>query len=204
MANMNCTDKQNSIKDGRCCDRCPAGKFVKEDCSATNMTKCSDCPPGSFTDELNYLKKCIPCQTCIKNSLKETHCTAKTDTVCKCKEGFYCSEAKCDHCEPWTLCPVGEGVKIQPTPTTNTVCTPCGNGTYSNITDYSSSCKPHFRCEDYGLQQTSPGTSTTDAICQNCKSCGSSSLDLSILCVIFDLQILNIMLWGLAMRLSLN
>ncbi|KAM4736713.1 tumor necrosis factor receptor superfamily member 5 [Anableps anableps] len=171
MANMDCPEKEKyKKKDGTCCDRCPPGKFLDQDCNDRNGTICKPCPEGSYTDEQNHLKKCIPCRTCNKNALKVSNCTAKENTVCQCMPGFFCSDDKCDHCEPWTKCSVGKGLIHKPSHKTNTVCTPCTEGTFSNVTDFDSPCKSHFRCEDYGLQLKTPGTSTTDAICEKCNS----------------------------------
>ncbi|XP_027869096.1 tumor necrosis factor receptor superfamily member 5 [Xiphophorus couchianus] len=170
MANITCEVKKNKSKDGHCCDQCPAGMFVAEDCNATENTKCESCPKGSYTEHPNYLKKCIGCSSCVENSQIKTNCTDQKNTVCECKPGFFSTKEDVDHCEAWTKCSVGYGVKNKPTSTNDTVCTPCEKGTYSNVTDFSSPCQPHFRCEAYGLQVKTPGTKTTNAICQECKS----------------------------------
>ncbi|XP_021176054.2 tumor necrosis factor receptor superfamily member 5 isoform X2 [Fundulus heteroclitus] len=170
MANMDSTDNEKCFKEGKCCAVCPAGTYMKEDCSATQAIKCSPCPQGRFTEQINRLKHCIGCSICVKNSFKVSNCTTVSNTVWQCKPGFYCDDQKCEHCRPWTLCSEGEGVKEQPTHKTNTVCTPCGDGTYSNVTDHSSPCKPHFRCEDYGLELKTPGTPTADVLCQQSRA----------------------------------
>ncbi|XP_038140346.1 tumor necrosis factor receptor superfamily member 5 [Cyprinodon tularosa] len=170
MANKDCNNERQYFKDGKCCDKCPAGKFVKEDCNKTNSTICSSCPEGTFTEDWNNLKQCIKCTKCrATNIQKISNCTTERDTVCECKSGFY---SLSEHCEDWTKCPVGEGVKNQPTSKSDTVCAPCGNGTFSNVTDYFSPCKQYTRC-DSGQVKT-PGTPKADAICHSKSPSGCS------------------------------
>lgn len=171
MAKMNCSDEEKYVgKDNNCCERCPAGEHLVEDCNATSKTKCEPCSKGWFTGLKNHLKSCLPCKICVENSFIVSNCTSVKDTVCQCNKGFFSHDEKIEHCERWRECSEGNGVIVQPTATKNTVCAPCESGTYSNVTDYSSPCKPHFRCEDYGLQVKTPGTKTTDAICEPCTS----------------------------------
>ncbi|XP_014848536.1 PREDICTED: tumor necrosis factor receptor superfamily member 3 [Poecilia mexicana] len=162
------TSEDKGKQSGKC-DECPAGMFVEKDCNDREGTKCKPCSNGTFTETPNYRKTCFSCRSCVKNSRTKTICTDKTDTVCECNPGFFYRE-KADHCEPWTKCPLGEGVKNKPTSTNDTVCAPCEEGTFSNVTDSFSPCQPHFRCEAFRLQLKTPGTKTTDAICQDCES----------------------------------
>ncbi|XP_037836463.1 tumor necrosis factor receptor superfamily member 5 isoform X2 [Kryptolebias marmoratus] len=169
MANMNCT-KHKYAENGRCCDRCPSGQYVKPKCSDTNETNCVDCPQGFFTDTENHLLKCLECRKCDhKNGKPATTCTTKTNTVCECKAGFFCSSDICDHCQHQTPCPLGKGVQVQASRTSDLKCSPCEKGTYSNVTDFSSPCVRHTRCEDIGRELKTPGNSTTDAVCGNFK-----------------------------------
>ncbi|XP_072251145.1 tumor necrosis factor receptor superfamily member 5 [Leuresthes tenuis] len=191
MANM-CENDKYKGKDGTCCDRCPAGHYVQVECSATQGTKCDNCRHGHYTATTNYLLKCEVCKNCFeRNKLKQvSECTADRNTVCECLEGFFCSTDECDHCKKVTSCGLGFGVKHQATRTNDTICVACAKGSYSNVTDYISSCKPHTRfthtffegiftsiisyvtcrCEDLGRDLRSPGNSTADATCGNFKS----------------------------------
>ncbi|XP_068591385.1 tumor necrosis factor receptor superfamily member 5 [Cebidichthys violaceus] len=170
MANMNCTSEEYS-KDGRCCGRCAAGQYMLAECDATKATKCDDCGRGRYTATKNHLPKCHVCKDCSSNNnhRKVKDCTAQEDTVCGCMPGFYCNNDDCEHCLQGTQCPLGEGVKVQATRTNDTICAPCRDGTYSNVTDIHSACQTHTRCDNIGRELKTPGTQTTDAICGNFK-----------------------------------
>ncbi|XP_034409741.1 tumor necrosis factor receptor superfamily member 5 [Cyclopterus lumpus] len=170
---MNCTSEDKyTQKDGRCCDRCAAGQYMRAECDDTHTTKCATCVLGSYTATKNHMLKCHVCKDCssINNQKKVKDCTAKENTVCRCMEGFYCSNDPCDHCWALTHCLLGEGVKVQAAHTNDTICAPCQEGTYSNVTDFHSACQTHTRCEDIGRVLKTPGTPKTDAICGNFKS----------------------------------
>lgn len=145
---------------------------MKAECDGTKKTQCADCGHEYYMDTKNHLKDCHLCKYCnsSNNQIKVKECTAKEDTVCGCVSGFYCNDADCSHCRPVRHCPPGEGVKVQASRTTDTVCVPCEDGTYSNISDFHSPCKTHTRCEDIGRVLQIPGTAKTDAICGNFKT----------------------------------
>ncbi|XP_074539442.1 tumor necrosis factor receptor superfamily member 5 [Halichoeres trimaculatus] len=169
---MSCPSEDMYSKGSRCCDKCPAGSYVRAECDGTKKTECVQCAHESFTATKNHLPKCLSCKNCssIKNRKKMRDCTAKEDTVCECVLGYFCINEKCDHCQRVELCPLGHGVKVQATRTNNTLCAVCEDGTYSNVTDYLSPCKTHTRCEDIGRVLKTPGTSTADAICGDFKT----------------------------------
>lgn len=156
-------------KDGRCCRRCPAGMHVQADCDGTKETQCDKCAHGFYTATKNHLTSCQLCKECSSdnNQRKAKECTATANTVCECESGFYCSNDLCDHCQPVTDCLVGEGVKVPATRTNDTVCAPCEEGTYSNVTDFLSPCKTHTRCDDLGREVRILGTRTTNAVCSD-------------------------------------
>lgn len=168
IAEMNCSKENEYIsKDGKCCDRCDAGSYMKAECDATKKTDCEKCGRGVYTATKNHLKSCQVCKDCSSNNnqRKVKDCTAQEDTVCECLTGFYCNNDNCDHCHPVKHCSLGEGVKVPATRTNDTICVSCLEGTYSNVTDYQSPCRSHTRCEDIGRILKTPGTSKTDAIC---------------------------------------
>ncbi|XP_041797995.1 tumor necrosis factor receptor superfamily member 5 isoform X2 [Chelmon rostratus] len=173
MAKMNCTNEDKyTSKDGRCCDRCRAGWYMKAECAGTKATECAECGHGLYTATKNHLSNCHVCKDCSSsnNQRKVKDCTAQEDAVCECLTGFYCSNEHCDHCRPVTHCKLGEGVKVRATRTSDTVCAPCEKGTYSNVTDFHSPCLTHTRCDDIGRWLKTSGTKETDAICGNFKS----------------------------------
>lgn len=168
MAGTNCTgaDKYTN-KNGKCCNRCDAGQYMKAECDGTEETKCAECERGFFTATKNYLRTCQHCKICSHtNNYREAKaCTAREDTVCECLPGFYCRNDHCEHCHPVTNCLLGEGVKVQATRTNDTICAPCKEGTFSNVTDHSSPCQTHISCEEIGRVLKTSGTSTSDAVC---------------------------------------
>ncbi|KAM9353496.1 tumor necrosis factor receptor superfamily member 5 [Symphorus nematophorus] len=169
---MNCpSEDKYTSKDKRCCNRCPAGKHVTADCDGTKETECTECGRGFYTATKNHLNKCQPCRNCSSNNnqKKVKDCTPQEDTVCECVTGFFCSNAVCDHCQRVTQCPEGKGVKVQATRTNDTICAPCEDGTFSNVTDFTSACQRHTRCDDLGRLLKTAGTGTTDAICGDIK-----------------------------------
>ncbi|XP_019724583.1 tumor necrosis factor receptor superfamily member 5 isoform X1 [Hippocampus comes] len=179
MADAKCNAEKYLSRAGRCCDRCPAGSFVRADCDRAAETRCDACGRGLYTATRNHLTRCRVCKSCSasNNQMTAEACAADKDTVCKCVSGFFCSGDPCDHCMPATSCPLGSGVKVQSRPSINlsggandTICTPCGNGTYSNVSDSHSACQSHTRCEDLGRVLKTAGTSTADAICGDFKT----------------------------------
>ncbi|XP_056902095.1 tumor necrosis factor receptor superfamily member 5 [Takifugu flavidus] len=173
MATGNCTNEdQYPSKTGGCCGRCDAGSYVEAECDGNQPTKCAKCEHGFYTATKNHMKSCHLCRVCSSNSNQRTlkECSPQEDTVCTCTTGFYCSNHKCEHCQPVLHCPPGEGVTSLASHTNNTVCAPCKDGTYSNMTDFSSPCRQHTRCEDFGRELSIPGTSGRDAVCGGYKS----------------------------------
>ncbi|XP_019948652.1 tumor necrosis factor receptor superfamily member 5 [Paralichthys olivaceus] len=164
---MNCSSEDKYLKGVRCCDRCSAGTYVQADCDGTRVTQCDKCRHGFYTATKNHLTKCHPCKECSSknNQRKSKNCSASEDTECECETGFYCSNDQCDHCQPVTQCPAGEGVQVLANRTSDTICAPCEEGTYSNVTDFISRCKTHTRCADLGRELTIQGTKTTNSIC---------------------------------------
>ncbi|XP_028280293.1 tumor necrosis factor receptor superfamily member 5 [Parambassis ranga] len=169
MVDMSCTSEDKYKPEGHegCCDRCPAGKFKQKDCDSTGQTVCVDCDKGTFLATKNHITKCNLCKSCSQANKQTplTHCTATQNTVCQCLPGHYCNNDDCDHCQPVTRCLPGTGVKFQATRTNDTVCAPCEEGTYNNVTDSHSPCTAHTRCEDYGGVLKTQGTATTDTVC---------------------------------------
>ncbi|XP_062256015.1 tumor necrosis factor receptor superfamily member 5 [Platichthys flesus] len=166
MVEMKCTSEDKYLKDGKCCDRCPAGMHVQTDCDGTNRTKCDKCRHGFYMATKNHLMKCQPCKQCSSQNKQRISkdCSAPEDTECECETGFFCSNDQCEHCQPVTQCPIGEGVRVPANRTSDTICAPCEEGTYSNVTDFISSCKPHTRCRELTSVR---GNQKSDSICRD-------------------------------------
>uniref|UniRef100_A0A8C7Y9E4 TNFR-Cys domain-containing protein n=1 Tax=Oryzias sinensis TaxID=183150 RepID=A0A8C7Y9E4_9TELE len=122
--------------------------------------------PHSLSDAPSQICLQRKCLLFLEIHLKEeSGCTASRDTVCVCETGYYCSNPDCDHCRSVTSCSQGTGVKVSATRSNDTICQTCEKGTFSNVTDFSSPCKAHTRCEDIGRQLLTPGTKERDAVC---------------------------------------
>ncbi|XP_043934942.1 uncharacterized protein LOC122807988 [Protopterus annectens] len=163
---MNTTYKTSS---GQICERCPPGTFKKSDCTATSKTECQDCIGGEYMDHINYVTKCLACESCDGRYIEvESHCTKSKNTKCRCKRGYYCSHRdgeKCDFCQKISTCGPGFGIRVEATQLTDTICEPCPDGTFSNITDASSLCQRHADCSEFHQKIMTAGTNRTDNIC---------------------------------------
>ncbi|XP_051806105.1 tumor necrosis factor receptor superfamily member 14-like [Acanthochromis polyacanthus] len=151
-----------------CCPMCPAGSRVKTDCTEFRMTSCLPCLKGTFVDKPTGQKKCFDCTNCDEGlGLKvKTSCTTTSNTVCEPLEGFYCIDPRGNNCvaaQKHTICHPGQSINQTGTAFTDTVCSDCSNGTFSDGTF--TSCQSHTQCESINLKLIKPGTSSTDAKC---------------------------------------
>uniref|UniRef100_A0A3Q0RWE7 TNFR-Cys domain-containing protein n=1 Tax=Amphilophus citrinellus TaxID=61819 RepID=A0A3Q0RWE7_AMPCI len=153
-----------------CCLRCSPGKNhrVKTHCNEYRSTSCLPCMDGTYTDKPNGLEQCTPCTNCTAGSgLKfNRSCTVTSDTVCELLQGFYCIYSVGDDCKEaqrHSSCGPGQYISQNGTASTDTKCSDCSAGTFSDGT--SPSCQPHTQCEDLNLQEITAGTSAADAQC---------------------------------------
>ncbi|XP_033010127.1 tumor necrosis factor receptor superfamily member 10A-like [Lacerta agilis] len=99
------------IESGRhCCKRCPAGTHVAESCIKPHTSGiCAPCHEGTdYTAHANGFEKCLPCDDCKSGFEMVKSCTVKSNTVCRCKAGYYCPPSceECVRCS--TKCPEGQ------------------------------------------------------------------------------------------------
>ncbi|XP_060913997.1 tumor necrosis factor receptor superfamily member 14-like [Labrus mixtus] len=151
-----------------CCPMCPIGTRVKTDCEEDKSTSCQPCREGTFMNKMNGFKLCFPCRECGAGSaLKmKTSCTIRSDTVCEPLEGFYCSEFTgydCFEAKKHRRCEPGEYISQRGTSSTDTVCSTCSDGTFSDGTF--TSCQNHKQCESENRELLRAGTKTEDAQC---------------------------------------
>ncbi|XP_054429356.1 tumor necrosis factor receptor superfamily member 5 [Pteronotus mesoamericanus] len=161
-----CRENQYSVN-GHCCDMCPPGKKLVEDCTVTSPTVCRPCGRGEFLAIENSEKYCHPHRYCDLNlGLQvQTEGTLSTDTTCICQEGHHCVNDNCDGCTPHSSCPPGSGVKQIATNFSDTICEPCPVGFFSNVSSASEKCHPWTSCEIKGLVERQAGTNKTDTVC---------------------------------------
>ncbi|XP_061591559.1 tumor necrosis factor receptor superfamily member 14-like isoform X2 [Cololabis saira] len=160
-----------------CCPMCPAGNQVKTHCTEFRDTSCLPCEDGTFMDKLNGLKQCHQCINCDSGSgLKITPCTPTSDTVCEPVEGFFCIDPGspgCTAAQKHKSCEPGQYIRERGNASSDTECSDCSSGTFSNGT--LTSCQPHTQCETNHLQVIKAGTASTDA------ECGEQSFTILIL-----------------------
>uniref|UniRef100_A0A3P9DJ08 Tumor necrosis factor receptor superfamily member 14 n=1 Tax=Maylandia zebra TaxID=106582 RepID=A0A3P9DJ08_9CICH len=151
-----------------CCPKCLAGSRVKTHCNEYRSTSCLPCMDGTFTDQPNGLERCIPCTNCHSalGLRVKKQCTATSDTLCKPLEGLYCvhhTGHSCERAHEHKRCKPGQYISQKGTASTDTECSDCSSGTFSNGTFHS--CQPHTQCHLLNLQQKTAGTSAADAQC---------------------------------------
>ncbi|XP_005748497.1 tumor necrosis factor receptor superfamily member 14-like [Pundamilia nyererei] len=151
-----------------CCPKCLAGSRVKMHCNEYRSTSCLPCMDGTFTDQPNGLERCIPCTNCDSalGLRVNKQCTTTSDTVCEPLEGFHCVSfvrLSCDIAQKHKRCKPGQYISQKGTASTDTECSDCSSGTFSNGTFHS--CQPHTQCHLFNLQLVTAGTSAADAQC---------------------------------------
>uniref|UniRef100_A0A3Q1JQB8 TNFR-Cys domain-containing protein n=1 Tax=Anabas testudineus TaxID=64144 RepID=A0A3Q1JQB8_ANATE len=151
-----------------CCPMCLPGSRVKTDCTKVKTTSCQPCLEGTYMNQPTGLKLCFPCSHCDGGSgLKmKSSCTKTSDTVCEPLEGFYCvdpSDKGCRAAQKHRSCEPGQCISQKGTASTDSVCSDCSDGSFSDGTF--PSCRPHTQCETKNLQLLKPGTTSTDAEC---------------------------------------
>ncbi|XP_071331147.1 tumor necrosis factor receptor superfamily member 14-like isoform X2 [Trachinotus anak] len=156
------------LVEGECCPRCPAGSRVKTDCTEFRSTSCLPCLDGTYMNNPTGLKACFPCTNCDAGSGLKTKssCTPILNTVCEPLEGFYCidtEESSCLAAEKHSTCGPGQYISNKGTASSDTECSDCSEGTFSDGTF--TSCRPHTQCDSGNLQLIKPGTAATDAEC---------------------------------------
>uniref|UniRef100_UPI0037E8326B tumor necrosis factor receptor superfamily member 6B-like n=1 Tax=Semicossyphus pulcher TaxID=241346 RepID=UPI0037E8326B len=148
------------------CVMCQPGTHMSAHCTATAPTRCEPCKASHFTELWNYLPRCLYCGTfCLGNMEVESECTAVSDRVCRCKEGFYWTY---DFCVRHTECGPGRGVHTKGTRHNNTVCERCSEGTFSNSSSALEPCANHQTCAS-GEIVLVPGSTYHDTVCGTCE-----------------------------------
>ncbi|XP_047425612.1 tumor necrosis factor receptor superfamily member 14-like isoform X3 [Mugil cephalus] len=183
---LTCRPEEYQI-DNKCCPMCPPGKRVKTDCAEFRYTSCRPCTSGTYMDKATARTECFPCTNCDAGSgLKvKRSCTTISDTVCEPLEGFFCINIIKDQCvaaQKHKDCDPGQYIKEKGTSSSDTVCSDCSDGTFSNGT--STSCHQHTQCESMNLQLITAGTKSTDAVC------GEKNLNVGVIISIISLVVL--------------
>ncbi|NXS53895.1 TNR21 factor, partial [Brachypteracias leptosomus] len=156
------------------CDKCPAGTYVSKHCTKSTLRECSPCPDGTFTKHENGIERCHPCRKpCELPMIEKTHCSALTDRECTCLSGTFQTN---DTCVPYTVCPVGWGVRKKGTETEDVRCKPCPRGTFSDVPSSVMKCKTYTDCFAKNMVVIKPGTKESDNVCGSPASLPNTSL----------------------------
>ncbi|NXR10552.1 TNR21 factor, partial [Semnornis frantzii] len=156
------------------CDKCPAGTYVSKHCTKNTLRECSPCPDGTFTKHENGIERCHPCRKpCELPMIEKTHCTALNDRECACLSGTFQTN---DTCVPYTVCPVGWGVRKKGTETEDVRCKPCPRGTFSDVPSSVMKCKTYTDCFAKNMVVIKPGTKESDNVCGSPASLPNTSL----------------------------
>ncbi|NWX17281.1 TNR21 factor, partial [Aegotheles bennettii] len=156
------------------CDKCPAGTYVSKHCTKSTLRECSPCPDGTFTKHENGIERCHPCRKpCELPMIEKTHCTALSDRECTCLSGTFQTN---DTCVPYTVCPVGWGVRKKGTETEDVRCKPCPRGTFSDVPSSVMKCKTYTDCFGKNMVVIKPGTKESDNVCGSPASLPNTSL----------------------------
>ncbi|KAK2850764.1 hypothetical protein Q5P01_007040 [Channa striata] len=151
-----------------CCPKCFPGSRVKTDCRGFRSTSCLACLDGTYMDQPNGRKYCLSCTNCESGSgLRiKTSCRTTSDAVCEPLDGFYCvdsTENSCVRATKHRSCEPGQYVSSKGTASSDTLCSRCPDGTFSDGT--LTLCRPHTQCESQNLRLIKAGNAAADAEC---------------------------------------
>ncbi|XP_014021320.1 tumor necrosis factor receptor superfamily member 5 [Salmo salar] len=158
-ADLRCNDMYE--KDGRCCELCPPGTFLKKHCTTQAKTDCGDCPADSYSEFSDRTENCQPCLKC--QQVYARACTSTANANCSCGSGFLCSDHVCSKCEKEKKCRKGEELKRTGSREYTWKCVPCPNNTYSDTEQ--GHCKPLTQCGTFGFVVIFPGNKTHNSKC---------------------------------------
>ncbi|XP_069755498.1 tumor necrosis factor receptor superfamily member 6-like [Narcine bancroftii] len=118
-------DQYRSEVSTQCCDKCPAGFYLKKSCSNTSESSCDPCESNSYTDAKNALNSCLRCKACQEGNGQtiESKCTANQNARCRCMEHYFCETEQCKKCLQCKVCKEETEEIAHPcTATSDTVC----------------------------------------------------------------------------------
>ncbi|KAL1259162.1 hypothetical protein QQF64_009739 [Cirrhinus molitorella] len=113
---LRCNERTEYLGDNRCCKKCEPGQFIFQKCKPGGTeTDCKTCGEGFYMDDYNGSGFCHYCAMCTKDHMRiKKSCTATSNTVCTCEEGYRCSDSNCQACEKIPTTTVSTTVPRQP------------------------------------------------------------------------------------------
>ncbi|XP_026226391.1 tumor necrosis factor receptor superfamily member 1A [Anabas testudineus] len=152
---------------GICCNKCPPGFKLVEECRASgHRSNCTPCPEKQYNDQINYADNCKSCTRCkaSRNEREVSSCEKNKNTVCQCKDGYYKSVISPDtyECLKCKVCAENEVEKQECTTEMNTQCECKEN--YYKMKNKCVQCKNcTTQCSHHCLTPTTPKTSRDHA-----------------------------------------
>ncbi|XP_077693521.1 tumor necrosis factor receptor superfamily member 25 [Eretmochelys imbricata] len=101
VARNNCAaDQLWYSTDKLCCQKCPAGTFMRAPCTSRGYdTACESCPHGTYLSFQNLERKCRKCSECHAQASQVVlkNCTETSDIECGCGAGHFrqCTDPTC-------------------------------------------------------------------------------------------------------------
>uniref|UniRef100_A0A3B4YVG7 TNFR-Cys domain-containing protein n=1 Tax=Stegastes partitus TaxID=144197 RepID=A0A3B4YVG7_9TELE len=171
-----------------CCPACPPGNLVRTHCLKDRATSCLPCTDGTFMAKATGRRQCYPCTplNCDAGLGLKTLCTTTSDTVCEPLEGFFCidsTENNCAAAQKHSSCQPGQYINKTGTAFTDTVCSDCSAGTFSDGTF--TSCQEHTQCESVNRHLIKAGTASSDAECGEESSNVPAAVTIPVLLFLF-------------------
>uniref|UniRef100_A0A665TVW1 Tumor necrosis factor receptor superfamily, member 1a n=1 Tax=Echeneis naucrates TaxID=173247 RepID=A0A665TVW1_ECHNA len=120
-----CPDTDYLSENGICCDQCPKGYKLIEQCHAPGQrSNCTPCPTDQYMENRNFYPNCRSCKRCKRNEIPVTPCQPTQNTICQCVKDYYKFDIDGDtyECRKCKQCGVDEKEKQSCTPESNTVC----------------------------------------------------------------------------------
>ncbi|KAM9296701.1 tumor necrosis factor receptor superfamily member 5 [Gastrophryne carolinensis] len=127
---------------GRCCSLCRPGQRLNKECAESSDTECLKCDDGYYQNTWNRETSCLPHSDCNEELgfEKISEGNIENNVDCECQKGRHCSSEACETCVQNTACGPGQGVFRSANRSLDTICAPCPEGTFSNVTSDTEPC----------------------------------------------------------------
>ncbi|XP_029688283.1 tumor necrosis factor receptor superfamily member 1A-like [Takifugu rubripes] len=180
-----CLDVEYQSESGICCNKCPPGYRLKEECSAPReRSNCTACPYGQYMDTMNYADKCRTCRKCNNHKVVFRPCKGNQNTVCQCDKGYYRSNIDSENfeCLKCRQCDHPEKESQKCTPENNTVCQ-CEDNYYrlNNKCELCSKCSGECKSNCSVTLSCSKGDESTKGFLYNSIGVATAGLTLLLL-----------------------
>ncbi|XP_037066916.1 tumor necrosis factor receptor superfamily member 11A isoform X2 [Peromyscus leucopus] len=163
-----CTRERHYEHLGRCCSKCEPGRYLSSKCTPTSDSVCLPCGPDEYLDSWNEEDKCLLHKVCDagKALVAVDPGNRTAPRRCACTSGYHWNP-DCECCRRNTECAPGFGAQHPLQLNTDTVCTPCLLGFFSDVFSSTDRCRPWTNCTLLGMIEAHPGTTKSDVVCSS-------------------------------------